>query len=521
MTCDERAPNRLWLAIIGLALLAGFAFQGSRGLYESTEGRYAECAREMIERGNYIEPTLNYRHHWSKPPLTYWAIAAGMKAFGENEMGARFVNGVAFTLTVLAVAGLAAALWGETAGLVAGLVYASSPLPVLAAFALSTDTLLTFFEVLAVLCYVKATRPAAQHRRAWVIAMWAAFGLGFLTKGPPALIPLLPLVVWHLRCRPEHVRILNAPGIAAFLAIGFSWYVVCCIRHPELVVYFLGRETFDRVFEESNRNPQWYQPFKLYLPLLTVGAGPWLYFVLKNTLRDQLYAPARLWAAIRGTASAGRTGTGVNCSRVNCSRALLLLWLLLPLAIFFVVKSRLPLYVLPLYAPIALAAARAASRGIPATQALRRAFPLAAATLIALIAIKGLFCHYSTSKDMKALYQTCRLAAAQPSEVIACDPKLFGLQFYLGGKLKRVCVAGQQPWADESVEHLLGRMKAASPAASYLVIADRSSAALLADLLRGTGLACRCTDTGPWVLVSVHNPRPRPDRGAGSLLSSS
>ena len=126
-----------------LALFVAFSFQGSRGLYETTEGRYAECSREMLERDNYLEPTLGYRPHFTKPPLTYWAIAGGMRLLGHNEWGVRLYNAVAFFLTVLAIAWIGATLWGKPTGIMAGLIYASSPFPVFGAYAVSTDTLLT------------------------------------------------------------------------------------------------------------------------------------------------------------------------------------------------------------------------------------------------------------------------------------------------------------------------------------------------------------------------------------------
>ena len=126
-----------------LALFVAFSFQGSRGLYETTEGRYAECSREMLERDNYLEPTLGYRPHFTKPPLTYWAIAGGMRLLGPNEWGVRLYNAIAFFLTVLAIAWIGATLWGKPTGIMAGLIYASSPFPVFGAYAVSTDTLLT------------------------------------------------------------------------------------------------------------------------------------------------------------------------------------------------------------------------------------------------------------------------------------------------------------------------------------------------------------------------------------------
>ncbi|WP_286973792.1 hypothetical protein [Acetomicrobium sp. UBA5826] len=57
-TQSKTSSRRQFLFVVLLALLASIAFQGSRGLYETTEGRYAEVAREMLRSGNYLEPTL-------------------------------------------------------------------------------------------------------------------------------------------------------------------------------------------------------------------------------------------------------------------------------------------------------------------------------------------------------------------------------------------------------------------------------------------------------------------------------
>ena len=75
--------------MIFLALFVAFSFQGTRGIYETTEGRYAECAREMVETGNYLAPTLSYRPHWSKPPLAYWIIA-GERIFARSWIVSTF-----------------------------------------------------------------------------------------------------------------------------------------------------------------------------------------------------------------------------------------------------------------------------------------------------------------------------------------------------------------------------------------------------------------------------------------------
>ena len=85
----QRMDWRGLLLILGMAFVGVVSFQGSRGIYETTEGRYSECARETMATGNYDDPVLNGQPHWTKPPLTYLSIMAGLRAFGLNPWGAR------------------------------------------------------------------------------------------------------------------------------------------------------------------------------------------------------------------------------------------------------------------------------------------------------------------------------------------------------------------------------------------------------------------------------------------------
>jgi 4-amino-4-deoxy-L-arabinose transferase len=89
----------LWIAIV---LLYACAFQGTRPLYSPDEGRYTNVALNMLESGDWLRPTLHPEvEHWSKPPLTYWSIAASVATYGHSEFAARLPGALAFAGTVL------------------------------------------------------------------------------------------------------------------------------------------------------------------------------------------------------------------------------------------------------------------------------------------------------------------------------------------------------------------------------------------------------------------------------------
>ena len=75
----------------------------------------------------------------------------------------------------------------------------------------------------------------------WLALMWAAFGLAFLTKGPPALLPLLAIVAFDLLrgARVRH-RLFDIAGLALFVLRALPWYVAVISGNPGLLHYFIG-----------------------------------------------------------------------------------------------------------------------------------------------------------------------------------------------------------------------------------------------------------------------------------------
>ncbi len=424
--------RNLWA--VAALLLYALAFQGSRGLFEPDEGRYTDVALEMLRTGDWLHPQLHPElPHYSKPPLTYWAIAGSLAVFGRNEWAARLPNALAFVATVLLVAGLARRLVPGAPPGWAGWIYATSLLPFVAAATVSTDTLLALWETLAVYGFAACWKSADPGRAArYRLLMWGACGLAFLTKGPPGLLPLLAILPFALLAggRASLRRVVSGGSLALFLAVGFWWYAAVIASRPDLLAYFLRFEVADRLFTPvHHRNSEWYGGLVVYLPTLLVGSLPWT-LPLARGLR-------RLPALARPAAWRRRLATDPETT-------FLLLWLLVPLAVFLVARSRLPFYVLPLFAPLSLLFAReAAGRGGRAPRldpgtARRRV--LLALWLVFLVGLKVVSAYVARPEDSRRLAGRLAVAAGRPfDEVVFVDlqPR-YGLALYTGAEIEEV-----------------------------------------------------------------------------------
>lgn len=337
-------PGRA-IALVGLALLAT---AGLAGLTETTEGRYAEIAREMVASGDPLRPRLNAVTHFDKPPLAYWATAAGIRALGANPWGARVPVALASILTLLFTA-LAVRRRFAAPGLT----------PALAVWLLGTTALFTVTgRAVAADAYLAAAVAAfwAFAPSPWAVA---AIGVGFLAKGPVVLLlTALPVAAAAALGRERATLRLLGPawGWLPAAAIGLGWYALAAARTPGLAAFWIGEELWARVATTRHHRPgpPWY-----FVAVLLVGLLPWtpaLFAGVARAWRERRHAPARL----------------------------LLAWLFVPLALLSFSGSKLPAYLLPALP----AAALLAGIGLAPPSAPAR---LATAGLLALVALAGWF----------------------------------------------------------------------------------------------------------------------------------
>jgi 4-amino-4-deoxy-L-arabinose transferase len=511
--------------LVTLSVVLAFAFQGSRGLYETTEGRYAESAREMLETGNWLVPTLDYGPHWTKPPLTYWAIAGGMILLGENEWGVRAASAVSYIVVVLAVYAMGRLMWGRRSGFAAGLVYATSPLAVLAANSVSTDPLLAMWEALAALAYWRAVaacgteprrhasrgigdrpqtldvsagadRQGSQGLRLWIVLFWLFAGLAFLTKGPPAL--LTPLVVfiyhgWLTATRRRRPALFSRLGLTLFLVTGLGWFVVVGLMYEGLLGRLVRDEIVGRIADPAfNRNPGWYGPFAVILLPFFAGLGPWVVY-WRRAWRAFLS-----WSGWRGRL----TGLGRRDAALFC-----VLWAAVPVGLLCFSRSRLPLYVLPFVPALALLTGHAAVSRVRERGTWSGFLRLGFATGLAMLAVKGIVPQVDTRSDVRPVYEYLRREAAveparhgaPPRNVYAYGlEQEYGLMFYLEGRMTRVLEQGDFMRPGELLRLL------SDPArrdVDYVVA--RARADRLSGLLRSAGLSFGAEPAGSYYVFRV------------------
>jgi 4-amino-4-deoxy-L-arabinose transferase-like glycosyltransferase len=457
----------LFVALLSYIMM----FQGSRGIWEPDEGRYTNIALRMLQTGDFLVPAFNDEVlHFAKPPLTYWAIAGGVTLLGRNEWGARLPNGLAFAGTALLVFAIARKIMPDRRWL-PPVIYATSLFPFSAANVVTTDTLLTLWETLAALGFVCWWQGRERRlENAFLTLMWAGFGLAFLTKGPPGLLPLSAILVFVLLAGGwrSALRLFSVTGLVTFAAIGLSWYLVVVATHPGLATYFLHDQVALRFGSSSyGRNAEWYKGFVIYVPVLLLGALPWTFALVRasRSLSENLFSRRR-WK---------------HRLEEDPWVVFVTLWFFLPLAVFFVSKSRLALYILPLFVPMALIIARWVI--LPSRRKAR--VYLLASWMMVLLALKFAGSLFPYARDSRALAQVIASTVQPvPSEIVfvGIDP-FWGLNLYLRCEVERVVSSSRAgtPAQHSLVEELEKKEK------WTLFVVDKSEEASVIDTSRSLG----------------------------------
>ncbi|MBM3585880.1 MAG: phospholipid carrier-dependent glycosyltransferase [Alphaproteobacteria bacterium] len=337
-----------------------------------SEARYLSVPWEMWLAGDWLVPRMNGQPYPDKPPVVFWATLLGWSVAGVNETWARLVAPL-FGVGCLAMVGwLARLLWPEVPGArtLAPLLLVAAPLFLLFATVAFFDVPLAFFVLSGMVGTVLAWRG-----RPWAgfALVGVALGLGILTKGPVALLHILPVVIlaplWAgrgtVRWPTWYAGALGALGIGA--AIALAWALPAAERGGDAYgAAILWGQTGGRMAQSfAHAQPWWW-----YVPWLPLLVYPWGWW-------------PPLWRAAREAGGALRADPGLRLCAV---------WLVVPFIGFSLISGKQPHYMVPMLPALGLIAARLAVETAPPRRwdPVPALLPLGAAALLGLtVAVIG------------------------------------------------------------------------------------------------------------------------------------
>jgi len=373
-TAESRAASAA-IAVAGLIILSALLFFpgiGAAPLLDRDEPAYAEAAREMLARHDWIVTRFNGQPWFDKPPLVYWAVMASYSLLGVNETAARLPVALFGIAGVLATYWIGTRLRGRRLGLLAGGILATSIFYFGPARATLLDVPFTACFTLAMGALAAAVQQPDRIR--WKLLAGAALGLCVLAKSPSAVLLFGAVLVAYGLLKRAPLRLRAAGWVCAvipLLAAAGPWYVAMYLRFGStflsefLLAGNLGR--FMAAEHTRSATPIY------YLPIVVIGFLPWT---------------AMLPGAIR---SAWRRGH---------EAVIPLLWAGLSLLFFSASQSKLPGYILPIFPALALLIAFDLDDAIqwpPDGRKLRALWWASGFTLL----IAAVFLAYSLARDMQ------------------------------------------------------------------------------------------------------------------------
>ena len=302
----------------------------THGLWIPDETRYAQISQGMLQSGNWVTPHFMGLRYFEKPIAGYWLIAIGQAVFGDNLFGVRIASALTTGLSVWLAWLLASRLWNDPSkSFACALLLMSFGLVAGEAGYANLDPQFAFWVNLSLVALWFAFTAQSQRARLWTWSvLGVACGMGFMTKGFLAwLLPVLvgvPFALWQRRIKD--MLCYGPLAVVLAIAVCLPWALAIHHQEPDFWQFFFWNEHIRRF---SASDAQHIQPWWFYLPLLLAASLPWA-TLLPAALLDA-------WQQKR-----------------QPSIAFLLLWLLLPLAMFSLSKGKLPTYILPCLLPLAL-----------------------------------------------------------------------------------------------------------------------------------------------------------------------
>lgn len=342
-------PSTLAKRVFPLIFFGIFIFYlyglGHLPLVGPDEPRYAQVAREMFLRHDWITPTLGGHTWFEKPALLYWMMIGAFKTFGVNEWSARLGPAICGLLTIAAVwfagsrveyRGAGDAVNGQ--GLIGAFVAATSLGLIVFSRGASFDIVITVTISWALGFFLaQELTDNSRKRNLWLAGFYVFVGLSLIGKGLVGIVIPFGVVTLYYALRRELpdslVRTSLLWGGPLAVLVAGLWYGPVIAKHGQTFIdQFFIQHHFARYLSNKYHHPQ---PLYFYLPVIALLALPWT-----GALIDAL-VNVRSWG-------------WRNADATSKTRVFALSWLILPILFFSFSGSKLPGYILPALPAVSL-----------------------------------------------------------------------------------------------------------------------------------------------------------------------
>lgn len=290
------------IIVFSLIALAGFALfykLGAVPLADPDEPRYAESAREMIERGSYMVPYFNYEPRLQKPVLHYLLICASYKLLDVSEFSARLPSVLAALLVLVITFFFMQHFCGITAATLSCCIMGSTPLYFVPGRLTMPDMVFSCFIIASLFCFYLGWHALESSAKKWwyagfyffqVIAAWTKGPVGILV---PVAVALLSL--WQQRDLREIKTMRLGWSTLLVLLASASWYAYIYFYVDQTTMAAMStRETVGRIFGTSGHD---FDPLYFYFFVALPGLLPWTFLIPWALYkRFRVLAPSRLRA---------------------------------------------------------------------------------------------------------------------------------------------------------------------------------------------------------------------------------
>lgn len=466
---DSIVKRLIWPVFAVLVVL--FYFVGlTIPLVGPDEPRYAEVAREMFERGDWITPTLGGFHWFEKPALLYWLEIISYHIFGVTEFAARFGPAVFGLGTILclwlvgrteseppAVADSSSNASGDVrpgnsfANWLA-LIAASTLGIIVFSRGASFDIILTLPITAALVSFYvfdQGLKPPAAARGSYSVAALFLFyffvGIALLAKGLIGFVfPFAIVGLYYLLSRRRPPRLFMVSilwGTVVAVAMASTWYVPMYLRHGYAFIdEFFIQHHFQRFITNKYQHPQPFYFFLWVLPLMTI---PWLPFFLAATWTSARTLIKPLSSKQIRNPPASADGSDASLQNLTISPSPLLTlsfsWLLVPLVFFSFSGSKLPGYILPAVPAAVIITANYIWRLTQKSAAWRIAIAFVGLGTFTVIVLALIFVvpQFANKESVKELVRATDLRGYEQEPVLSFQTVSHNAEFYAAGRLVR------------------------------------------------------------------------------------